>query len=702
MAVTKTIDVMLRSQTEQFNTDLQKSARRVSEVGRQMQSSVSSINVFGQAFTQASQKTLDMQAAMAAADKRLTAASRAFEVGAIDASTYAAAIEEVTRDTNAAAAGFSTMAQAQARANAIMQAGMSQNERYASKVRELNTLRKLGALGEADYATALQRTQVQFGRTGQALQSVHARLGQTTKSASGLGSSLTMLAATAPGINGTATSLAAVAAQGGPVAAAAAGLAAIAMTLHSAIKEVDRVGDIATEIGADPTELLALEAAAKQTGVSIEQLQVGLEKMTVRAAEAMNGSKEATAIFQRLGVSAAEINQLTPEAGFRRLADAFAAIPNAGERAALAVKMFGKGNIELLDTLRLGSKGLEQIRQQSILFGNVSRKESSAASDEWERSVGVMKTAWNGLSLSFLNGSAKIVNALSWVTDAAANTIAFTRAMVTGDAYTAFQIAGWEETAVAAAKATKSVEAVAEATRRATEATQQAAAANKMKEVAEQQELYNAKLRESDETIRRIVDEDNKLLANLREQLDPASKIVDKMTEYMERVKELNRLEATGLIGIEERNKLLHGAFARLGEPTEEAKAAMKARGEALAKLKAEGDRVRESLESPMDRLQKRASDLQRLRGAGAIDMSTYARAMQAITREAVDGIQSNIKEVQPPAALERGTQAAFSAFQENRDAMARGKAEFELQKKIESHLAAIQRRGIVLGAAKI
>ena len=681
MAVTKTIDVMLRSQTEQFNTDLQKSARRVSEVGNSMRSSVSSVNAFGHAF-----------------DK----ASRAFEVGLLNSSEYAKAIEEIARDANAAAAGFNNMADAQARAKAIMQSSMSQNERYAAKVRELNTLRKLGALSEADHATALQRTQVQFGRTGQTLQTVHARLGQTTKSAAGLGSSLTMLATAAPGLNGTATSLAHVAAQGGPIAAAGAALAGIALTIHSAINEVDRVSDIATEIGADPTELLALEAAAKQTGVSIEQLQVGLEKMTVRAAEAMNGSKEATAIFRRLGVSAAEINQLTPEAGFRRLADAFAAIKDPGERAALAVKMFGKGNIELLDTLSLGSKGLEEIRKQSILFGNVVTENAKQAAEEWERSVGVLKTAWNGLEVSLASGASAMIIGISAVTEKLGETIAFTRASVTGDMYTAAQIAGWEDVNVAAAKATKSVEAVAEATRRAAEVTKQVKLEDKMKEVKEQQELYEAKLKESDETIRRMVDEDQKLLSNLREKLDQSTKIEKKMSEYLEQVRELNRLEATGLIGIEERNKLLHSAFARLREPTEEAKAAMKARGEALAKLKSEGDRVRESIATPFETLLKKSADLRRLRGAGAIDLGTYARAMQAITRETIDGIQSNIKEVQPPAALERGTQAAFSAFQENRDSMSRGKAEFDLQKRIESHLASIERRGIVLGAAKI
>lgn len=702
MAVTKTIDVMMRSQTEQFNTDLRKSARIVSEVGSSMRSSVSSVNVFGQAFTQVSQKTLDMQAAMAAADKRLLEVARAFQVGAIDAATYAAVIEEVTRDTNAAAAGFSSMAAAQKRAEAITRSLMNDSERLSESTKELTTLRKLGALTEEQYARALLRTQQQYGGAKVAATNASKALSGTDAVMQKLGGTLAMVGSAVPGLNGTAASLAGIAAQGGPVAAAIAVIAGGVMTLKAAINEVDRVNDIATEIGANPTELLALEAAARQTGVSIDQLQVGLEKMTVRAAEAMNGSKEAAAIFQRLGVSAAEINQLTPEAGFRRLADAFAAIPNAGERAALAVKMFGKGNIELLDTLELGSKGLEEIRKQSILFGNVVTEQAKRAADEWERSVGVLKTAWNGLEVSLASGASAMIIGISAVTEKLGETIAFSRAAVTGDMYTAAQIAGWEDVNVAAAKATKSVEAVAEATRRAAEASQKIAIANKMKEVAEQQELYNAKLRESDETIRRIVDEDQKLLANLREQLDPASKIVSKMDEYLERVRELNRLEAAGLIGIEERNKLLHGAFARLREPTEEAKAAMKARGEALAKLKSEGDRVRESLESPMDRLQKRAADLMRLRGAGAIDMGTYARAMQAITREAIDGIQSNIKEVQPPAALERGTQAAFSAFQENRDSMARSKAEFELQKRIESHLAAIERRGIVLGAAKI
>lgn len=683
MAVTKTIDVMLRSQTEQFNTDLQKSARRVSEVGNSMRSSVSSVNVFGQAFTQASQKTLDMQAAMAAADKRLTEVARAFEVGAIDAATYASVIEEVTRDTNAAAAGFNNMAAAQKRAESITRSLMNDSERLSESTKELAALRKLGALSEEQYARALLRTQQQYGGAKVAATNATKALSGTDAVMQKLGGTLSMIGSAVPGLNGTAASLAGIAAQGGPVAAAVAVMAGGVMTLRAAIAEVDRVGDIATEIGANPTELLALEAAARQTGVSIEQLQVGLEKMTVRAAEAMNGSKEAAEIFQRLGVSAAEINQLTPEAGFRRLADAFAAIPNAGERAALAVKMFGKGNIELLDTLSLGSKGLEEIRKQSILFGNVATEQAGVAANAWESSVGKIETAWNGLLLTIGDKTAPIINATAVGLDGLSRAIAANVAIFSGDFGKVSQILGFTKATVEAAKATKAVGA---ATRAA----------------ADEQEMQNAKLKESEGTIRRIVDEDQKLLDGLREQLDPASKIVSKMDEYLQRVQEINRLEAIGMIGMQERNKLLNSAFARLREPTEEAKAAMKARGEALAKLKSEGDRVRESLESPMDKLQKRAADLMRLRGAGAIDGGTFARAMQALTREAVEGAQSAIKSVEPPAALERGTQAAFSAFQENRDSMARGKAEFELQKRIESHLASIERRGIVLGAAKI
>jgi hypothetical protein len=57
---------------------------------------------------------------------------------------------------------------------------------------------------------------------------------------------------------------------------------------------------------------------------------------------------------------------------------------------------------------------------------------------------------------------------------------------------------------------------------------------------------------------------------------------------------------------------------------------------------------------------------------------------------------------IKGPAALERGSQAAFSAFQENKRGADVMDKQLALQKKMEMHLAELKRRGIVLAEAKL
>lgn len=158
-------------------------------------------------------------------------------------------------------------------------------------------------------------------------------------------------------------------------AAAVVGLTAIIVTQARAIDELVKFAD---RLGIAIEKLQGLRLAAQLTGVPIQQLQLGLQRMTRRIAEAATGSGEAVKALQELGLNAKELAKLPVDEQFQRIADAMERVTSQSDRVRLAFKLFDSEGVALVNTLRGGSEAIRRIQADAERLGlTISRFDAS-------------------------------------------------------------------------------------------------------------------------------------------------------------------------------------------------------------------------------------------------------------------------------------------------------------------------------------
>lgn len=123
--------------------------------------------------------------------------------------------------------------------------------------------------------------------------------------------------------------------------------------------------DMSKRTGASVEALSEMRYAAEQSSATIEDLETGLKRMQVAVAEASLGSSEAADGLARLGLSAAQLQGLSPDEQMQAMADAMASIKDPAERTAAAVKIMGRGGTALLPML----EQLRALRAEARQFG---------------------------------------------------------------------------------------------------------------------------------------------------------------------------------------------------------------------------------------------------------------------------------------------------------------------------------------------
>jgi hypothetical protein len=147
-----------------------------------------------------------------------------------------------------------------------------------------------------------------------------------------------------------------------------------ALLTKSAFSAGDTLAKTADKLGLTTEALAGLHHAAEVSGVKVRTFDMGLQRMTRRIAEAAVGTGEAKGAIEELGLSAEKLNQMGPSAAFREIADAMMRVQGQGHRVRLAMKLFDSEGVSLVNTLKLGSKGLdEQARMAERLGLTINR-----------------------------------------------------------------------------------------------------------------------------------------------------------------------------------------------------------------------------------------------------------------------------------------------------------------------------------------
>ena len=183
----------------------------------------------------------------------------------------------------------------------------------------------------------------------------------------------------------------------------AAGAAISAAMVKKTMTAIDVQAKFASRIGVSVDELVKLQFAADQTGVSTETMNMGLQRMTRRLAEAAQGTGEAVGALSELGIEATAIAKLSPDQQFKAIADAMEGVANQGDRVRLSMKLFDTEGVALVNTMKGGAAALNAYATEAenlgFVFDSVDAKKIEAANDAFSKVGKVISGIWTRVTI---------------------------------------------------------------------------------------------------------------------------------------------------------------------------------------------------------------------------------------------------------------------------------------------------------------
>lgn len=180
---------------------------------------------------------------------------------------------------------------------------------------------------------------------------------------------------------------------------------------------IDKLGKTSSRLGIGVEALQELRFAADLSGVSINTLDMALQRSTRRIAEAAQGTGEAVKALEELGLSAQTMASLTPDEQMYELADALSEVTNQGDKVRLSMKLFDSEGVALLNMLDGGSKGLRGMAREANKLGIVMSQDNvravEASNDAWGTLGKVMDTIAQGMSVGLAKSFTDVIGKLS-------------------------------------------------------------------------------------------------------------------------------------------------------------------------------------------------------------------------------------------------------------------------------------------------
>jgi lambda family phage tail tape measure protein len=173
-------------------------------------------------------------------------------------------------------------------------------------------------------------------------------------------------------------------------------LAGIGALTKATIDFAGQIDDISKSYDVSIAKVLQFQAAIVAAGGKTEDAGKIMGTMFTKIAEAQDGNESAIATFEQLGISFAELKNLTPEESIRRVYEGLANIGNTYERIKAVREILGKGGL---------GKSVEEIAQ--------ALGESSAKFKQQEESLKRLADLGDSIDATYKNLKLAIADLLA-------------------------------------------------------------------------------------------------------------------------------------------------------------------------------------------------------------------------------------------------------------------------------------------------
>ena len=175
-----------------------------------------------------------------------------------------------------------------------------------------------------------------------------------------------------------------------------AALAGVASSIKAFAEMGDEVQKMALRTNFSTEALSEWRHVANISGADISTLEKGVKKMSKTIVDADEGMATYIRSFDRIGLSASDLMELSPEDQFTRITEAIAALENPTLRAATAQDIFGRAGTALLPMMAAGAEGIAELREEAHTLGIVFDQEAANAAAEFQDSMTRLEGALNG------------------------------------------------------------------------------------------------------------------------------------------------------------------------------------------------------------------------------------------------------------------------------------------------------------------
>lgn len=188
-----------------------------------------------------------------------------------------------------------------------------------------------------------------------------------------------------------------------------AGLTAVSAAVIAATKMTanyrDETVKAARVAGSTAEDFSALRHAADLSGVSMEQLTKGLQKLNDPSAEAKKA-------LSSLGVSMQDSSgkMKTQNEVLADLADKMSGLESPAQKSAAAVAIFGSRGASMVNMLAGGSAGIRQMTEEAERMGLTFDEQAGAASELFNDNITRLTSSVKGMVMSFTDGIIELVN----------------------------------------------------------------------------------------------------------------------------------------------------------------------------------------------------------------------------------------------------------------------------------------------------
>jgi hypothetical protein len=628
------------------------------------------------------------------AEREVKRLDKALQEGRATPEQFAAAMQKVNRDVTAINAGFRGMTGAVKRADDILRSLETTEERQANQLRELQQLLQVGAINYDQYSLAVGRmtnAQISLGTEHLANLPVIGRFSGLMQSAV---TPVGLLTAGLMGAAGAAGLFYAAFRKGGDI-------------VLPALERLEEVGLSAQRIGISMAGLQRFQYAFETiANIDAETTVSALEKMEKNISAAAVGSKKAVATFQQLGLNIDEIKKLSPEQSFLKIAQALSQVQSPFDQLRLTTEVFGKSATSMINVIQGGAEPIqalgERAEQLRLTLSEIDSVQALAAQD----AIDDLRKAFEGLGNVLTSYVAppltEVVKDLtSLLTLGKTNTgFGFAdigKAIVAGGGNpwaTAYELSqryfnGVTEGAI---KSSNEMLKAGEKQRKAMLTPE---------DIAERQEQMEAFKKDQDKR-RKVMETDAKKQFALRKRHE--QELLKKQTEAAK--KQLEFQNAAAQLIREERGKrsemYVQSLQDGMKKATTQSEVAIFGRQIQQELVRQTGINIT-SLQQQLNRTRDpkdRAELIGRIRKERLGLSEALVNNLRMQMNESKGLIGSSL--VKGPAALERGSAAAFSAFQANKRQDDIANLQLAEQRKANQHLAELKRRGVVLAEARL